>query len=233
MVDYFTYISEIEQENVELSQIKLQQDLQKYELSVSVLARTLNLIDKAFNVAEGKYLKPESKIATVLLASRFLVSSKCLFNMLVKGYYFEAWILMRNLQENVADCLCFAESNDYAKLWFKKRLSTRRAFKKVRKVIQPSHRKHLKDARDFMNEFAHSKMPAVARFVKFERKPIIKPQERPEFQKNANLLFRAFRTLNTSLLLILVDLFKDALKKETKDIVTAFVMDEQKDLKLL
>lgn len=230
MIDYFTYITEIEQENLELSQINLQQDLQNYEVSVGVLARTLNQINKAFSVAEGKRLEPESKIATVLLASRFMVSSRCIFNILVKGYYFEAWILMRNLQENVADCLCFAESNDYAKLWFEKRLSTRVAFKKIRKVIQASHRKHLKDARDFMNEFSHSKMPAVARFVKFEGKQIIKPQERPEFQKKANLLFRAFRTLNASLLLILVELFKDDLNKKTKDIVTKFVSEAQKDL---
>lgn len=232
MVDYFEYINEMEEQNIKLSQKQLLQDLQKYELSVNILTRTLNLIDKAFSVAEGKYLKPESKIATVLLASRFMVSAKCLFNMILKGYYYEAWILMRNLQENVAYCICFAESNDYAKLWFKKRLSTRVAFRKVRKVIQPSHRKHLKDARDFMDEFVHSKMPAVARFVKYEPKPIIRPQERPEFRKNADILLKAFRTLNTSMLLILIDTFKENLNKETKDTITTFIRKEQKELGL-
>ena len=232
MVDYFKYVTEMEEQNIRLSQEYFSQDLQRYELSVNVLTQTLNMIDKAFSVAEGKYLKPESKIATVLLASRFMVSAKCLFNMIVQGYYYEAWILMRNLQENVAYCLCFAESNDYAKLWFKKRLSTRVAFKKVRKVIQRNYRKHLKDARDFMDEFVHSKMPAVARFVKYERKPLIRPQERPEFRKDANILPKAFRTLNTSMLLILIDIFKEDLNKETKDTITTFVRKEQRELGL-
>ena len=139
---------------------------------------------------------------------------------------------MRNLQENVAYCLCFAESNDYAKLWFKKRLSTRVAFKKVRKVIQPNYRKHLKDARDFMDEFVHSKMPAVARFVKYERKPKIRPQERPEFRKDANILLKAFRTLNTSMLLNLIEIFKEDLSPETKNVIKDFVAEEQEDLGL-
>ena len=136
------------------------------------------------------------------------------------------------MQENVAYCLCFAESNDYAKLWFKKRLSTRVAFKKVRKVIQPNFRKHLKDARDFMDEFVHSKMPAVARFVKYEFKPLIRPQERPEFRKDADILPKAFRALNTSMLLILVDVFREDLNKETKDIITTFIRKEQRELGL-
>lgn len=232
VIDYLKYIDEMEEQNIKLSQKYLSQDLQKYELSVNVLVRVLNWIDKAFNVTEGKYLKPESKIATVLLASRFMVSAKCLFNMIVKGYYYEAWILMRNLQDNVAYCLCFVESNDYAKLWFKKRLSMRTTLKKVRKVIHPSHRQHLKNARDFMDDFVHSKMPAVARFLKYEPKPIIRPQERPEFRKDANVLLRALRTLNTSMLLILIDIFEKDLNKETKGTIVTFVREEQKDLGL-
>lgn len=53
MVDYFEYINEMEEQNIKLSQKQLLQDLQKYELSVNILTRTLNLIDKAFSVAEG------------------------------------------------------------------------------------------------------------------------------------------------------------------------------------
>ena len=232
MIDYFKYVNEMEEQNIKLSQERFSQDLQRYELSLNVLAQTLNLINRAFSVEERKFLKPESKIAAVLLASKFMVSAKCLFNMIVQGYYYEAWILMRNLQENVAYCLCFAESNDYAKLWFEKRLSTRVAFKKVRKVIQPNYREHFKNARDFMDDFVHSKMPAVARFVKYERKPIIRPQERPEFRKDANVLPKAFRTLNTSMLFILIGIFNEDLNKETKDTITAFIRKEQRELGL-
>ncbi len=232
MVDYFKYVEESEEQNIKLSQQYFSQDLQRYELSVNVLARTLNLIDKAFSVIEGKVLKPESKIAAVLLASKFMVSAKCLFNAVMQGYYYEAWILMRNLQDGVACCLCFVESNDYAKLWFERRLRTRTVFKKVRKVIKPSYRKHLKDARDFMDDFVHSKMPAVARFVKYERKPKIRPQERPEFRKDADILLKAFRTLNTSMLLNLIEIFKEDLSPETKNVIKDFVAEEQEYLGL-
>lgn len=231
MILYFELVNEIEKQNIKLSQQYFPEDLQKYEDSVNVLARTLNSIDQAFNVEKGKILQPESKIATVLQSSRFMVSAKCLFNMIVQGYYYEAWILMRSLQENVVYCLCFAESNEYAKLWFKKRLTSRTAFRKVRKVIHPSDQKHLKEARDFMNNFVHSKMPAIASFVKFERKPkLIRPQEKPEFRKGSNILLKAFRILNASTLLILIDIFNEDLDTETKNFVTPFAREEQRDL---
>lgn len=232
MIDYFKYINEMEAQNSKLSQKHFSQDLKKYELSLNVLARTLKLIDQAFSVAERKVLRPESKIAAVLLSSRFMISAKCLFNMIVQGYYYEAWVLMRNLEENVAYCLCFAESKDYAKLWFKKKLRISAVFRKVRKIVQPSYRKHIKDARDFMSEFVHSKMPAVARFVKYERKPVIKPPERPEFRKDSNILFEAFRTLNTSMLLILIEIFEEDLSPEKRNTITAFVREEQRELGL-
>lgn len=232
MVDYFKHVEESEEQNIKLSQQHLLQDLQKYELSVNVLARTLNLIDKAFSVIEGKVLKPESKIAAVLLASKFMVSAKCLFNVVMQGYYYEAWILMRNLQDDAFYCLCFVEFNDYAKLWLEKRLSMKAVFRRVGKLVKPSHRKHVRDARGFMSDFVHSKMPAVARFVTYERKPIIKPQEKPEFRKDANILLKAFRTLNTSMLLNLIEIFKEDLSAETKNVIKDFVAEEQEDLGL-
>lgn len=230
MIDYFKHVNEEEERNIKLSQQYFSQDLQKYEVSVNVLAQTLNQINQSF---KGRVLKPETKIATVSLSSRFMVSAKCLFNMIVQAYYYEAWILLRSLQENVAYCLCFAESNDYAKLWFKNQLSSSATFKKVRKIIQPSYRKTVKDARDFMNNFVHSKMPAIARFIEFERKPKkIRPPESPKFRKDSNILLKAFRTLDTSMLLILIEIFNEDLSTKTKNIIKTFVKEEQRNLGL-
>lgn len=84
-----------------------------------------------------------------------------------------------------------------------------------------------------MSDFVHSNMPATVRFAKFEGKPKIKPQERPEFRrKDFILLLNAFRALNTSMLLILLDTFQEDLIKETKDIVISFIKEEQKELGL-
>lgn len=226
MVDYFTYISEMEQENVELSQINLQQDLQKYELTVNVLAQTLHEINLSF---KGRVLTPAKKSAVIWLSSRFMRASKCLFNIILRAYYYEAWILLRSLQENVFYCLCFAESNEHARQWLKK---DGLRLREVKKVIKFSSRPFVKEAYGFMSDFVHSNMPAIARLLKFEEKLKVKPSERPEFRENANNLLKAFRTLNTSMLLILVDVFKEDLNKETKDIVTAFVREEQRDLGL-
>jgi len=226
MVDYFTHINEMEQENVELSQIYLQQDLQKYELTVNVLAQMLHEINLSF---KGRVLKPEKKIAIVMLSSRFLIASKCLFNIILRAYYYEAWILLRSLQENVFYCLCFAESNEHARQWLKK---DGLKLRQVKKAINFSSRPFVKEAYGFMSDFVHSNMPAIARSLKFEEKLTVKPAERPEFRENANNLLKAFRTLNTSMLLILVDVFKEDLDKKTKGVVTTFVRDEQKDLEL-
>ena len=227
MVDYFTHINEMEQENVELSQIYLQQDLQKYELTVNVLAQMLHEINLSF---KGRVLKPEKKIAIVMLSSRFLIASKCLFNIILRAYYYEAWILLRSLQENVFYCLCFAESNEHARQWLKK---DGLKLRQVKKVINFGSRPFVKEAYGFMSDFVHSNMPAIARSLKFEEKSKVTPPEKPEFRENANNLLKAFRTLNTSMLLTLVDVFEEDLHKKTKDIVTSFVREEQQDLKLL
>lgn len=223
MVDYVKYITEMEEQNVRLSREHFSEDLRKYKLTVNVLAQTLREINQSF---KGRVLTSAKKIATVMLSSRFMVASKCLFNIILQGYYYEAWILLRSLQENVFYCLCFAESNGHARQWLRKEGLR---LKQVKKVIKLSSRPLVKEAYGFMSDFVHSNMPAIARFVKFEEKPKVKPPERPEFRMNANDLLKAFRALNTSMLLILVDIFQEDLNMETKAIVTTFVRDEQKD----
>lgn len=226
MVDYFKYVNEMEEQNIKLSQKYFSEDLQKYELTVNVLAQTLHETNQSF---KGRVLTPAKKIATVMLSSRYMVASKCLFNVILQGYYYEAWILLRSLQENVFYCLCFAESNEHARQWLTKEGLRLR---KVKEVIRLSSRPLVKEAYGFMSDFVHSNMPAIARLLKFEEKPKVKPPERPEFRKNANNLFKAFRTLNTSMLLILIDIFKEDLKKETKDTITTFIIKEQRELGL-
>lgn len=226
MVDYFKYVNEMEEQNIKLSQQYFSGDLQRYELSVNVLAQTLIEINQSF---KGKVLTPATKIAAVLLSSRFITATKCLFNIIVQGYYYEAWILLRSLQENIFCCLCFAESNDSAKRWLRK---NGLRLKEVKRIIKLSSKPHVKEAYSFMSDYVHSNMPAIARFVKFEQKPKIKPPERPEFRKDAYFLLKAFRTLNTSLLLVLIGTFKEDLTTETKDIITAFVREERRDLGL-
>jgi hypothetical protein len=226
MVDFFKYVNEMEEQNISLSHKYFPEDLQKYELSVNVLAQTPHEVNQSFI---GRILTPAKKITAVLLSSRFLVASKCLFNIALQGYYYEAYILLRSLQENVFLCLSFAESNDCAKQWLTKKGLR---LKEVKKVIKLSSRPLVKDAYDFMCDFVHSNMPAIARFTKYEEKPKIRPQERPEFRTDANDLFKAFRALNTSILLILVDIFKEDLDGKTKEVISAYVREEQRELGL-
>jgi predicted nucleotidyltransferase len=226
MVDFFKYVNEMEEQNIRLSQKHFPEDLQKYELSVNVLAQTLHEVNQSFI---GRMLKPEKKIATVLLSSRFMVASKCLFNIFLHGYYYEAHILLRSLQENVFLCLSFIESNDCAKQWLTK---NGLRLKEVKRIIKFSSRPLIKEAYGFMSDFVHSNMPAIARSLKFEEKSKVKPQERPEFRMNANNLLKAFRALNTSMLLILVEIFKEDLDGKTKDVIMAYVREEQKELGL-
>jgi len=229
VVDYFKLVNEREEQNIKLSQRCFSQDLQKYKLSVNVLAQTLKSIEQAF---KGKVLQPETKIATVLVSSRFMVSSKCLFNMVVQGYYYDAWIVLRSLQENVFYCLCFAESNDYAKRWFKKQSEKKNELrlKEVKRVIELSSKPHVWEAYSFMSDFVHSNMPAIARIVEFERKPKIRPPDSPKFRKDSNVLLKAFRVFNISMLLVLIETFKEELSRKTKSVIAKFAYEEQRNL---
>ena len=232
MINYFKLVNEREEQNIKFSQLYFPQDLQKYEGSVNVLAQTLKSIEQAF---KGKVLRPETKIATILLSSRFMLSAKCLFNMVVQGYYYSAWIVLRSLQENVFYCLCFAESNNYAKRWFKKQREQKKKLrlKEVKRVIKLSSKPHVQEAYSFMSNFVHSNMQAIARIVEYERKPKrMRPPDSPKFRKDSNALLKAFRALNTSMLLILIDTFKEDLDIETRTIVTKFVAEEQRNLGL-
>jgi hypothetical protein len=83
----------MEEQNIRLSRKHFPEDLQKYEVSVNVLAQTLHEVNQSFI---GKILTPAKKITTVLLSSRFMVASKCLFNIALQGYYYEAYILLRS-----------------------------------------------------------------------------------------------------------------------------------------
>jgi hypothetical protein len=115
-----------------------------------------------------------------MLSSRYLPASKCLFNIILRAYYYEALTLLRSLQENVFYCLCFAESNEHAKKWFK---TEELRLKEVKRVIKFSSRPLVKEAYGFMSNFVHSNMPAIARSLKFEEKPKVKTPERPEFRE--------------------------------------------------
>lgn len=87
MVDYFKNINEMEEENIRFSKEYFSEDLQKYELTVNVLAQTLHEINQSF---KGRVLTPAKKISTIMLSSRFMLASKCLFNIILRAYYYEA-----------------------------------------------------------------------------------------------------------------------------------------------
>ncbi|MGD0451520.1 MAG: hypothetical protein ABSA79_10780 [Candidatus Bathyarchaeia archaeon] len=85
---------------------------------------TIRLSQENFS---GKELKPENKIVTAFLAYRFLIASKCVFNIGISGYYYEAQILMRSMNETVIYCLSFQLSNDCARKWLTNGLKLREA----------------------------------------------------------------------------------------------------------
>jgi hypothetical protein len=184
----------------------------------------------------GRVLRPETKLATTLLSSRFLVSAKCLFNIVMRGYYYDAWIVLRSLQENFFHYLCFEESNNYAKRWFKKpKDKNRLRLREVKEVIKVSSNPHVKEAYSFMSDFVHSNMNAISRnMVKFylddpnRRRPV----DSPEFRRDSDLLLKTFGALNTAMLLVLIRTFQEDLGTETRAGVTTFVMEERRKLGL-
>lgn len=224
MADFFKNVNEMEEQNVRLSQEHLSEDLQKYELSVNVLAQTLNEINLSFKDRE---LTPEKKIATVMLAYRFLIASKCFFNIATSGYYYESFILLRSMEENVIYCLSFEVSNDCAKKWFTK---DGLKWKEAREAIKGSSRNLSYKGYDYLCDYVHSNKPAIARFLKFMENREIEQPKGPEVTKEGYRLFRAFRALNISLLSVLVAVFKDDLEKKAKNTITTFVLEEQKEM---
>jgi hypothetical protein len=224
MADYFKNVNEIEELNVKLSQEHLSEDLQKYELSVNVLAQTLNEIHLSFKDRE---LTPEKKIVTVMLAYRFLIASKCLFKIATSGYYYESFVLLRSMEENVIYCLSFEVSNDCAKKWFTK---DGLKLKEAKEAIKGSSRNLSYKGYNYLCDYVHSNKPAIARFQKLRENRGIEIPTGPDFTKEGYRLFRAFRALNMSLLSVLVDVFIDDLEKKAKNTITTFVSEEQKEM---
>jgi hypothetical protein len=223
MVVYFKNANEVEEQNIRLSKEHFSDDLQKYELSVNILAQTLNEIYEAFR---GRVLEPESKSATVVLAYRFLIASKCFFNITQMGYYYEAHILLRNVEENVFYCWSFAESNDCAKKWYTKKLK----LKEVKRTLKFSSRPSVKARYDFLCNFVHPNMMAVARFINYLDESKIMLFDTPRFTEKAIKLFEAFRLLNTSMLLILVGVFQVDLDTKAKDTIRGFATEERREI---
>jgi hypothetical protein len=224
MTNFFQNACEAEKQSIRLSQENFPEDLRKYELSANILAQTLNEINLSFRNRE---LKPENKIATAFLAYRFLIASKCVFNIGVSGYYYEAQILMRSMYETVIYCLSFQLSNDCARKWLTGRLKLGEA----KQVIKNSSARISTEAYSLLSEYVHSKQPAIARTLRFRGNLEIESQTGPRFMEKGYGLFREFRALNISLLEVLVAIFANDLEKKTKDTIIAFISEEKKEIK--
>lgn len=224
MSDFFKNVNEKEKQNVRFSLENFSKELQKYELSVNVLDQTLNEIYLSF---KGRELNPEKKIATVMLAYRLLITSECFFNTAKSGYYYEAWILMRNMEENVTYCFSFSVSDDCAKKWFS---NDGLRIGQARRAIENNRRSFPREGYDLLSDYVHSNKPAIARFLKFMGNREIEQPKLPQATNEGYRLFRAFRALNISLLFILVNMFDNDLEKRAKDSVITFVLEEAKEL---
>jgi len=223
MIDFFQNACEAEKLTIRLSQENFPEDLKKYELSANILAQTLNEINLSFRNRE---LKPENKIVTVFLAYRFLIASKCVFNIGVSGYYYEAQILMRSMNETVIYCLSFQLSNDCARKWLTNGLKLREA----KQVIKNSSIKISTEAYSLLCAYVHSNQPAIARTLRFRENLEIESPTGPRFMEKGYGLFREFRALNLALLEVLVAIFANDLGKKTKDTLIAFISEEEKEI---
>jgi hypothetical protein len=223
MTAFFQNACEAEKLTFRLTQRYFPKDLSKYELSANILAQTLKEINLSF---KNRELKPENKFATVLLAYRFLIASKCVFNIGVWGYYYETQILMRSMSETVIYCLSFQLSNDCARKWMAHGLRLREA----KQVIKNSSASFSKEAYSLLSEYVHSDKQAIARTLSFRENLEIACPTGPQFMEKGYGLFREFRALNIALLEVLVAIFANDLEEKTKNSILAFILKEKKEI---
>jgi hypothetical protein len=221
MADYFNSLYAIEEENKRLSNEILKSEIRQCQLSINLLDRILSEISDVYKTEK---IETAAKSATVLLTHRFLLSSKCFCNNVQAGYYYEAKILLRSMEENLFYCWGFSQSNDCAKRWYAQKLD----FKSVKKTINfdksPEAYKELCD-------FTHPNLSGIVAYFGTIDEHKLSLACAPKFDASEKSLLQAFRSLNATMLQIQRTTFEDDLKLETKNVIQKFTKAEIEDIK--
>lgn len=184
--------------------------------------RSFNALCYAFSVIfHSKLEQDPRKRAIVLLMPRLIFLSKSIHELTLKGYYFEASLLERDIVEGIGLCSLFSRDIDKASKWMKGEdlgVSKRQIAHEIAVFSKSASDNRVKKLYDRLSRHVHLDVKPVVRFLPYVTEKSIGLQLLPIFDKEKVTDFSIYPLfLATILWSVFEDELGGELRKEMKD----------------
>lgn len=181
-MEHYELFLEIEKKNIGLSKKHYTEELDSYVECFNLLTDTfVHLCD---------ILKPLNYVQACVLfnCGRMLSSLGVYIDLLMKGHYFDAYIIRRSLLENVFLLECFVKDEQYAEKWVKQELKLSKIKKELDLYTWEAFVEYYND----MCDFVHANVPAILTFVELGKSPEAKLYYTPKFKLDPAIAIHFF-----------------------------------------
>jgi hypothetical protein len=205
-----------EGDNIRLTEKHYKKAIDFYIESVNLLHEVvLNILGSA-----KKQKRKSTNVESVICVNcaRIISSSRVLLDLVMKGYYYDAYIIQRSLVENALLIECFTRDEKYAKKWVNGELK----MSKVKEKLGLYSSQEFVDMYATLSDFVHANAPAIipSTFEKLEKKLTKKYNASifftPRFEKDSNTFILLFPFAQFYVIVTLSKLYQGMVKRGIK-----------------
>lgn len=204
-----------ESECIKQTKREFQNELTRFENSFNVLCSAFSV------VFQSKLSQDPRKRAMVLLVPRLIFLSKSIHELALKGYYFEASLLERDMIEGIGLCSLFSRDREEASRWMKGEradISKRQIAHEIAVFFRSASDNRVKKLYDLLSGHVHLDAKAVISFLPYVTEKSMGLQLLPIFDKGKLTNFSTYPLLLASILwVVFEDELGEELRKEMQD----------------
>lgn len=163
-IPIYKYLSLAEKGNVSKSKAFYGKEIQNYSRCFDLLD---DVIEHVCELSIRKKIVYDGKdIAFCTICQRVVLTSKVYLDLAMKGYYYDAEIIVRSLYENLYFMLSLMNKDkktaeEIAEKWMNRKLD----MKKIKESLGIFSNESMRQINAELNDCAHSNFPAIARFI--------------------------------------------------------------------
>ena len=220
----FERLSKIETENEQKSRRYYNQEVQNY-------VQCLNLVDEVLGEIASELRKgniEKREFAVLCICHRIVGTSKVFHDLVIKGYHYDAFILLRSLLENLTLLIWFMDDKDNVEKWWLKK--GQKLNFEIRKELGMDD---ISNSLKFFNNYVHSNYQAFRTLVE----PIKREKGAQTFGIFTEPRFREkdvktllYPIVGKITLNIFLKNYEKCLKAETKLRILSIVRNSEKEI---
>lgn len=210
----------------------IKQTKQEFQKELIRFKHSFNALCYAFQVIlRSKQLQDPQKQAIVLLMPRLIFLSESIHELTLKGYYFEASLLERDMIEGIGLCSLFSRDRDEASKWARGervRIPKRQIAHETAVFFKSASDNRVKKLYDSLSGLVHLDAKAVISFLPYKTEKSLGLQILPIFDKEKATSFSIYPLLLSSILWFV---FEDELGKELREEMQDFFFEVAEEMR--